>query len=368
MKSKVLHIVGHMNSGGTETMLLNLYRKIDREKVQFDFLCLEGKKSYYQEQIESLGGRIICIQNLKSIKEIADVINKYGPYKVVHAHTLFNSGIAMYAANKNNVEIRIAHAHTTADNEKGFIRRTYISIMRRLIISNSTNLLACSNMAGKYLFGEQLIKTDKYTLLPNLVNYEPIINIDISKVDRLKKEYDLENADIVIGHIGTFKKAKNQKFILNIVAKLKDMNKKVKLLLVGSGSMENELREITKILNIENEVIFTGIRDDIDTILNSIDVFVFPSIYEGLGLVLLEAQAAGLPCVVSEAIQSEADLNIDLLSYLNLSDETSAWVNKIIEVCGKKQTDKQKILEAFDRNGYSSQKCISQLMTIYEID
>ena len=368
MRSKVLHIVGNMNSGGTETMLLNLYKKIDREKIKFDFLCIEGKRSYYQEQIESLGGRIICIQNLKSIKEISDVIKKYGPYKVVHAHTLFNSGIAMYVANKNNVEIRIAHAHTTADNEEGVIRRIYIKIMRRLIINNSTNLLACSNMAGKYLFGEQLIKTDKYTLLPNLVNYEPIINIDISKVDRLKKEYDLENADIVIGHIGTFKKAKNQKFILNIVAKLKDMNKKVKLLLVGSGSMENELREITKALNIENEVIFTGIRDDIDTILNSIDVFVFPSIYEGLGLVLIEAQAAGLPCVVSEAIQSEADLNIGLLNYLNLSDEASVWANKIIEVCGKKQTDKQKILEAFDKTGYSSQKCISKLMSIYEID
>ena len=107
---------------------------------------------------------------------------------------------------------------------------------------------------------------------------------------------------------------------------------------------------------------------DIDTILNSIDVFVFPSIYEGLGLVLIEAQAAGLPCVVSEAIQSEADLNIGLLNYLNLSDEASVWANKIIEVCGKKQTDKQQILEAFDKTGYSSQKCISKLMSIYEID
>lgn len=374
MKYKVLHVVGGMNKGGTETMLMNIYRKINRDRIQFDFLYFTDEETYYDKEIIELGGKIIRIHKMKFIQmfdfisSISQVINSNGPYKVVHAHTLFNCGLVVKAAKKSNIDIRISHAHTTLDNENGILRKLYIKIMRNMILKYSTNLLSCSNLAGKYLFGEDTVKSSKYDILPNLISYENIINIDENKVYQLKKINELNSDNLILGNIGTLKEAKNQQFLLDIVYKLKEKNKNVKLLLVGSGPLEENLREKCEKLGMENEVIFTGTRDDIDVILSSMDVFVFPSSFEGLGLVLLEAQAAGLPCVVSEAIQPEADLQLGLFSKLKLSDGADIWSNKIIEVCGKKETDKQKILDAFDKQGYSTEKCISKLLSIYKID
>lgn len=374
MKYKVLHVVGGMNKGGTETMLMNIYRKINRDRIQFDFLYFTDEETYYDKEIIELGGEIIRISKIKLIhildfiSNISQVINSNGPYKVVHAHTLFNCGLVVKAAKKSNIDIRISHAHTTLDNENGILRKLYIKIMRNMILKYSTNLLSCSNLAGKYLFGEDIMKSYKYDILPNLISYENIVNVDKDKVYQFKRINGLNNDNLILGNIGTLKEAKNQQFLLDIVYKLKEKNKNVKLLLVGSGPLEENLREKCKKLGIENEVIFTGTRDDIDVILNSMDVFVFPSSFEGLGLVLLEAQAAGLPCVVSEAIQPEADLQLGLFSKLNLSDGAEFWANKIIEIYGKKETDKQKILDAFDKQGYSTEKCISKLLSIYKID
>ena len=374
MKYKILHIVGGMDKGGTETMLMNMYKKIDKDKVQFDFLYTTNKETYYDKKIYKLGGNIIRIDSLdllnikKIINQISNCIKNNGPYQAIHAHTLFNCGIAMKAAKKSSVDIRISHAHTTADNEVGLVRKIYISLMRKLILDNSTNLLACSDLAGEYLFGAENIKSDKYTMFPNLISYENIIDVNHEEIEKFRIENKLQKDDLVIGHIGTFKESKNQKFLLKIVKVLKEQNKSVKLLLVGDGSMRDELETMCKDLDISDKVIFTGTRDDIDVILNSMDVFVFPSTFEGLGLVLLEAQAAGLPCVVSEAIQPEADLQLGLFSKLNLSDGAEIWANKIIEVYGKKETDKQKILDAFDKQGYSTEKCISKLLSIYKID
>lgn len=374
MKYKILHIVGGMGKGGTETMLMNIYRKIDRNKIQFDFLYTTNEETYYDKEIKKLGGNILRIDSLNIFKinkmgnQIYDCINRNGPYQAIHAHTLFNCGIAMRAAKKSGVDIRISHSHTTADNEVGLARKIYISLMRKLILDNSTNLLACSDLAGEYLFGAENIKSDKYTMFPNLISYENIIDVNYGDVEKFKIENKLQEDNLIIGHIGTFKESKNQKFLLKIVKVLKERNKDVKLLLVGDGSMRDELENMCKDLDISDRVIFTGTRDDIDVILNSMDVFVFPSTFEGLGLVLLEAQAAGLPCVVSEAIQPEADLQLGLFRKLNLSDGAESWANKIIEVHGKKETDKQKILHAFDGQGYSTEKCISKLLSIYKID
>lgn len=374
MKYKILHIVGGMNKGGTETMLMNIYRKLDRNLVQFDFLYFTNEETYYDKEILDLGGKIFRIPQMSFIyiydfiNNISNVINLNGPYKVVHAHTLFNCGFAVRAAKKSNVDIRISHAHTTLDNENGIFRKIYIKYMRNMILKYSTNLLSCSDLAGEYLFGEKNIKYDKYTMLPNLISYENIIDVNYKYVKKFKTENNIQKDDLVIGHIGTFKESKNQKFLLKIMSIFKKQNKDVKLLLVGDGSMRNELETMCRDLNISDRVIFTGTRDDIDVILNSMDVFVFPSTFEGLGLVLLEAQAAGLPCVVSEAIQPEADLQLGLFSKLNLSDGAESWSNKIIEVSGKKETDKQKILDAFDKQGYSTEKCISKLLSIYKID
>lgn len=374
MKYKILHVVGGMAKGGTETMLMNIYRKIDRNKIQFDFLYMTKEETYYDKEILALGGNILRVDSLsilginKMVTHISECIKKNGPYRAVHAHTLFNCGIAMIAARKSGVEVRISHSHTTSDNEFGFMRKVYINIMRKLILDNSTKLLACSDLAGEYLFGLENIKSDKYTMFPNLIEYKEIINANLESINIFKKENKIKEEDLVIGHIGTFKESKNQNFLLEIVSILKEKNKNIKLLLVGDGKLRNNLEIRCKQLDINDFVIFTGIREDVNIILNSMDIFVFPSTFEGLGLVLLEAQAAGLPCIVSEAIQPEADLKIGLFNKLNLSNGPEEWANKIMEIYKNKETNKQKILSAFDKQGYSTEKCISKLLSIYEIE
>lgn len=371
---KILHVVGGMYKAGTETMLMNIYRKIDRNKVQFDFLYFTDEDTYYDDEILNLGGKIIRANSIKStgifnsIKEVKDIILNNGPYKAIHAHTLFNCGIVMAAAKKAGVDIRISHAHTTADDESSLIRKIYVYIMRTLILHNSTVLLSCSDLAAKYLYGDGILSSKKHISFPNLIDYESILNTKIEDINNFKLENSIKEDEIVIGHIGSLKKIKNQQYILHIVKYMKDNGIKVKLFLVGGGENKQELEQLAYSLDINNQVILTGVRDDINVILKCFDIFVFPSIFEGLGLVLLEAQSAGLPCIVSEAIQPEADLGLGLFTRLNLSDGVEIWAKNITENFKYKETDKKKIIDAIDKNGYSVEKCISKLLAIYEID
>lgn len=362
---KILHIVGAMNIAGTETLLMNIYRNIDRSKVQFDFISYE-QNAAYDEEIRKMGGRVIKLVNTQSLKELYDAIKKYGPYQAVHAHTLFHCGIANIAAKLAGVGVRVSHAHTTLDKSDSLIRKIYVKSMRYVINRYSTHLLACSKEAGRYLFGDKILNNSKFEYFPNLIDYRKFFEKQSTKVNEFKLEQGIENS-IVIGHIGRFIKAKNHMFLLDIIKILSGKNSNVKLLLVGDGDLRLQIEEQAKKLGIYDRVRFTGLRNDIHVVLQCMDIFVFPSIHEGLGLVLLEAQASGLPCVVSEAIQPEADLNIDLIERLSLRDGANVWADKILELVNKRENDQKRIAEGFEISGYSLPGGISKLMKIYDI-
>jgi len=362
---KVLQVVGAMNRAGTETMLMNIYRNINREKIQFDFISYSGQEAHYDQEIKRLGGRVIRLSNTSSIKEIYKVIKKYGPYDAVHAHTLFHCGIAIIAARMAGVKVRISHAHTTLDNSGSYKRKIYMRLMRSLINTFSTKLLACSKGAGSYLFGEKSLANEKYSYFPNVIDYLGFLECPKDEVRKFRVDQGLDNS-IVIGHIGRFIEAKNHIFLLDIMKSVLKRNHTVKLLLVGDGNLKQQVEEKARKEGIYDYIRFIGIREDIPTLLHSMDVFVFPSIYEGLGLVLLEAQASGVQCVVSEAIQPEADLNIGLVSKLSLKDDPKVWADKIIELANKKEEDLNCIIGGFERGGYSLTLGISKLIDVYK--
>ncbi|MGX2961385.1 glycosyltransferase family 1 protein [Peribacillus sp. JNUCC 23] len=362
---KVLHVVGAMNRAGTETMLMNIYRNIDRNKVYFDFISYSKQDADYDEEIKSLGGRVIKLSKTQSIKEILNVIKKYGPYDVVHSHTLFHCGIAAIAAKLAGVKVRISHAHTTLDRSDSLIRKTYMQSMKTIINTFSTNLLACSNEAGSYLFGQQGMNKPKYSYFPNLIDYSKFLKEPRNEMNKFKAEEGLENS-VVIGHIGRFMEAKNHWFLLDIMKSMIKKDNRVKLLLVGDGVLRSQIEEEAKKEGIYDNIRFVGVRNDIHTMLHSMDIFVFPSIYEGLGLVLLEAQASGLPCIVSDAIQPEADLKIGLISKLSLAKGADAWADKIVELVGTKKKDSNNIIDGFERNSYSLPIGITKLTNIYK--
>lgn len=362
---RILHVVGAMNRGGTETMLMNLYRNIDHEHLQFDFISYHQEEAHYDEEIKAMGGKIIRLTKTRSMKQLYDAIKQNGPYAAVHAHTLFHCGLASIAARLAGIKVRISHAHTTSDDHDSYLRKIYNRFMRGVITHFSTHLMACSQGAGRYLFGKKTLTKQTYTYFPNVIEYEKFLSPSQIDMKKFKLEVGLGN-HLVLGHIGTFKEVKNQIFLLDIMKKLvKDSP--AKMILVGDGELRKPIQAEVEKSGLAEDISFLGVREDIATILSSIDVFVFPSLSEGLGLVLLEAQACGIPCIVSEAIQPEADLNIGLMTTLKLADGPKAWANKAIEQAFQKEHDVNKITNGFEKNGYSIKNGIAQLMHIYQI-
>ena len=370
-KVKILHVVGGMNVGGTETMLMNLYRKLNTN-VQFDFISYYDKDAYYDDEIRKLGGQVIKIDSpnkigmIKSIKNLCEVIKENGPYNAVHAHTLFNCGVAMIAARLSGIKVRVSHAHTNLDNTKNIIRKIYVWCMRKTINLFSTDCIACSESAGRYLFGENITSSKKYKLLPNYVDYKKYLNCSDTK--SVRQELGIKDNDIVVGHIGRFVEAKNHKFLLEVVSEMIILNNKVKLILAGDGELRKDMECYAEELGIKENVYFLGIRKDIDKILNNLDIFIFPSIYEGLGLVMIEAQSAGIPCLVSEAIQKEADLDIGLVKQINLNDKKELWIKEAFELIENKNKNKKQILSAIKNKGYDLDNIINKLLEIYKLD
>lgn len=369
-KSKVLHIVGGMNIGGTETMLMNLYREVNND-IQFDFVSYYKRDGYYDEEIRELGGNIIKLNapneigSIKAIKELSKVIKENGPYEAVHSHTLFNCGIANIAAKLSGVKIRIAHAHTTLDNNEGLIRKIYIILMRSVIKIFSTDFLACSNNAGKYLFGKNIVNNKRYEVIPNYINYKKFLECE-DKFS-IRKELGLDINDKLVVHVGRFVKAKNHEFLVQIINGMVKKDKNIKAVFVGDGDLRLEIEEMVRNLELENNIIFLGLRKDINTILNNSDIFIFPSIYEGLGLVMLEAQASGLPCIVSEAIQPEANLDIGLIKQLKISDGIDKWVDESFKSINSKNKSIDLIEEAFKEKGYKIENIVNNLLDIYKL-
>lgn len=368
--NRILHITGAMNVGGTETMLVNLYRKVNND-IKFDFISYSDEEAYYDKEIKNIGGNIIRLRPpskagfIGAIKDIKKVIKENGPYDAVHTHMLFNCGIAMIAAYLSGIKVRVSHAHTTSDDSSSFVRKIYINLMRFFIKVFSTDFLACSNSAGKYLFGNNIICNKKYKVLPNYIEYEKFINN--SDKTSFRKELGIKNDDIVICHIGRFITAKNHEFLIDMAKEMIQKNNKVKLVLVGDGDLKNNIENKVKSIGIEKNIYFTGIRKDIPSILNSVDLFILPSIYEGLGLVLLEAQASKVPCLVSEAIQPEVDLGIGLVKKLNLSLGVSKWADEANNIINKNKNNDIDIIKAVEEKKYDLNSILSNLLSVYKL-
>lgn len=364
---KILHVVGAMNVGGTESMLMSIFRNVNPEEMQFDFITYGNEKAYFDGEIQRLGGRVIRLRNKTSIWQLYNAIRDFGPYDAVHSHTLFHSGIVNLTALLAGVKVRVAHAHTTLDNEEGWIRKLYVTTMRQLINFGSTHLLACSKAAGKYMFGNRSISKLKYTYFPNLIDYKKFMNPQQTKIKKMRLEAGIGNS-IVIGHIGRFVESKNHKQLLVILKDILQKNASAKLMLVGDGELKPKIMELAKKDGLQDHIIFMGMKNDIFTVLPLMHVFVFPSKFEGLGLVLLEAQAAGIQCVVSEAIQPEADMGLGLIHKLSLDEDSDVWANKVLDLVGKKETNQMKIKEKFEKNSQSINMGIKKLIDIYKFD
>lgn len=333
---RVLQVVTNMDRGGLESMLMNYYRHIDREKIQFDFLVHRQERAAFDDEIETLGGRIYCLPRLVPwSKSYLSALNRFFDehtgYKVVHVHQDCLSSVILKAAKQHDVPVRIAHSHS-ANQDKNLkypIKLWY----KRSIPEYATNLFACGKDAGDWMFGGA-----SYQIINNAIDvaaytYGP------TKRQEMRRQLGLENK-FTIGHVGGFSQPKNHPFLLDIFAALLKKEPNAVLLLVGGGEGMLKIQAKAQELGIAEHVRFLGVRSDVADLMQTMDVFVFPSLYEGLGIALVEAQAAGLPCVVSDTIPHEAYLT-DLVDSEKLSAPEEKWAEKILAKRAAPRTDRR---------------------------
>lgn len=333
---RILHYVTLMNVGGLETMLMNIYRNIDRNKVQFDFLLHRNKKSFYDNEIEALGGRIYNgisfnpFHHKSYVKSINDFLDTHPEYKVFHAHTAFGM-FGLRCAKEHNIPMRIQHCHNTPTIDAKTLFRLYC---RMNLNKQATHLFACSNAAGNYMFG----KRSKFTVINNAIDIQKFIfNKDARYICR--KELNCTD-NFVIGHIGRFMYQKNHNFLIDVFAELYKLNPKAKLLLVGDGPLRLKIEKKVQKLRLSNVVIFVGVRADIPKLMQAIDVFVMPSHFEGLPVVGIEAQASDLPCIISDAVTPEMCVLTDRVHFVSLKKSIKEWAEIILQQIGLERKDR----------------------------
>lgn len=324
---RVLHIVTYMGRGGLETMLMNYYRHIDRTKVQFDFLVHRDFEADYDAEILSLGGKIHHVSRLvpwsKSYQnELRTFFKSHPEYRIVHVHQDCLSSVALKVAKECGVPVRIAHSHSSSadKNLKYWIKRYYM----KKISKYATDLFACGKKAGDWMFGGE-----KYQIVRNAIDAKRY-TYSMATAEKLRTSLNLHD-ELVVGHVGRFNPPKNHTFLIDIFYEIQKINPSARLLLVGDGDGKKEIQEKARELGIADHIIFAGVRTDVEEQMQAMDVFVFPSLYEGLPVTMVEAQAAGLPCVISDHVPEECIITNHLVTVQKLTDSPKIWAEHILE-------------------------------------
>ena len=345
---RILQVIGSMNRGGAEAMLMNYYRSIDRTKVQFDFVENYTGRAAYDDEIESLGGKIYnCPHfNGKNYFQYRNWWRNFfrehaGAYPIVHGHIGSCASIYLKEAKKHGI-FTIAHSHNSGtDYSLG-------SFLYKIASYNTRNIadyfFACSAAAGVDRYGKKVINGCHYQIMHNAINTSTYKN---SAPDResVRHEFNV-TSEIIVGHVGRFTKQKNHRFLIEIFNAIQEKQLNAKLLLVGGGELEEELRAYAQEKGIGEQVIFAGIRSDVNRLMQAMDVFVFPSLYEGLPVTLVEAQTAGLPCVISDRVPRDSILVEELVDVMRLSDSPAEWASRILERATEPHRDTQEQIKA----------------------
>lgn len=324
---RVLQVVTHMERGGLETMLMNFYRHIDREAIQFDFLVHRQERAAFDDEIESLGGKIYRLPRLVPwsrayIAELNRFFDEHNEYKIVHVHQDCLSSVILKAAKAHGIPVRIAHSHSA--NQDKNLKYPIKMLYKRGIPKYATELFACGRDAGNWMFGGA-----EYRIINNAID-TAAYSFDLEKRTIMRRQLGLTD-ELTIGHVGRFNQPKNHPFLLDIFAALLKKKPNAVLLSVGGGNDMPKIKARAQELGIADRVRFLGVRSDVAELMQAMDVFVFPSLYEGLPVTLVEAQASGLPCLISDKVPSECILTEGLVEIVPLSESPDAWAGRVLK-------------------------------------
>lgn len=343
-----------MDRGGAEAMIMNYMRHINRDVIKFDFLTNRDYRAAYEDEIESLGGRVYHMCPMYPGKfrqykrEVREFLKNHPEYKIIHSNLEERSYFALKEAKKLGVPVRISHSHNRplGVNPKLLVRYYF----RFMLKYYNTHMFACGEEASDWLYGKK--NRDKVIIMKNAIDADEYrYNPDISA--QIKQELGIEGKK-VIGHVGRFFPQKNHTFLIDIFKAVHDMEPDAVLLLVGGGerddALKNQIKQKVEDLGLEDAVRFLGVRDDVAKVVQAFDVFLLPSLFEGLPVTMIEAQAAGLPCVISDKVPIQCDItgNVDVVRLEDSVDKWARTVCRLVDGFEKKDMYEKIVSAGFD--------------------
>ncbi|MDR7000602.1 glycosyltransferase EpsF [Neobacillus niacini] len=368
---RILHIVSAMDRGGAETLIMNIYRNLDRTKLQFDFVVHSNKINDFEEEIIKLGGKIFKIPSLGQlgpvnyIKDLMKIM-KSNHYIAIHSHTDYQSGFPALAAKLSGIKKRICHSHSNNWPNGGQLsEKMSLKVLQKIIRFSATNYCSCSKEAAQFLFGNRLVDSGKVGIFKNGIDISEFTKIEADSRNSVIRELKLPNDAKILGHVGRFSDSKNQIFVLNLLKKLLEDDERYCALLIGDGPLKEQMEAEAERLGIIKHVKFMGVRTDIPRLMKAFDVFLFPSKFEGFGIVVLEAQSAGTPCVLSAAVPKMTDMGLGLTTFVDLKESLEVWCQKVKESINKERPNSGLIMETISEKGYNIQSNVNEWIDLY---
>lgn len=360
---RILHMIGSLNMGGSQSMIINLYKNLDKSKIQFDFVIDHENETYFKELVLELGAKVYISpsfngHNILTIKKFwKNFFNNHKEYKILHCHVRSYASLFLPIARKKGITT-IIHSHSTS-NGKGF--KAFIkSLLQFPLRWNADYYLACSPEAGKWLFGKRIVKSPKFSLINNAIYVDKYKYKDLKRIE-LRNLYNIAEDEYVFVNVGRFHPTKNHSFLIDLFYRIHSIDSKTKLLLVGDGDLRSEIEKDINSKSLSNNVILTGNVDNPYDYLNAGDCFLFPSIWEGLGMVAIEAQTNGLKCICNTSIPKEVKIS-DNCFFISTSN-IDGWIIKAMDYKYDRKKDCSQL--AIDK-GYDIRETCKRMTLFYE--
>ena len=369
---RILHVVGGMDRGGVETWLMHVLRHLNRSHFQMDFLTPEDRHYAYTDELQALGSQIFpCLEPSKPLLYAANfqrILREHGPYDAIHVHIHHFSGYVLHLAQQAGIKVRIIHSHidtSSIESNVNWRRKIYNTLMKWWIDRNATIGLAASQMAAADLLNPLWENDSRWRILFYGIDLAPFR--DLIDKTKIRTEFGIPENTLVIGHVGRFESQKNHHFLLEVAAEVAKREPNIRLVLLGIGPLRAEIEAKAIEMGLADRVIFLGTRPDVPRLMSGLmDIFLFPSLYEGLGLVLIEAQAAGLPCIFADTVPSEADVFSPLLQRLSLQQPASEWAETILVTrLDISSIDRANALEIVSQSVFNIDVSVAELTKFY---
>ena len=356
MSVHVLQFFSTLNNGGAENRMMDVYRCIDSKVVTFDFAVLHSGKHFFDDEIKLKGSEKYILPDprsglIKNYRALERFFREH-PFQAVHTHVSWYGGIVLMAAKQAGVKIRIAHARDSVIPNRSLKEKIVCDIGKILIALSATQRIAISTEAAENIFGKRAVKKGAYLFVPNAIDQNKYVVLNANERNVLREKLGIPNDKKAYVTVANLRKQKNHMFLLDIAKSLKEKGDNFILYLIGEGDLRSDIEKKILDLDLTDNVVLMGSRGDVPQILCAFDGMIFPSLFEGLGGVVLESQLVGVPAIVSDAIPKVVDVGIDMVEYLSLNDDTALWADVIIKKTDSFKWDYDTALQTFKKKGY----------------